>query len=404
MIPVEVAQGHVLARVQPGPPRTIPVEAALGTIVAVPPLAVLALPPGDVSVMDGFAVCERDLVGARVQLPIVGESAAGRPWTSALAAGTAVRISTGAIVPPGADRVVAQEDTTRTGEQVDIDVAAALASARFVRAAGSDVAPGSRLLEVGTRVGATEVALLFAAGVAELVVYERPRVVVVSTGDELAEPGTVPRSGAIIGTNGAMLATLCREAGAEVLPLVTVGDDASALDSALASALRADVVVTIGGASVGDHDLVLPALQRSGCELVFHGVAARPGKPTGFAMRGDTAVFALPGNPASAFVMFELFVRPALRRRLGVRGSVVRPRIPWPTATPLPGAGRRAHYVRTRIVDGRLHALPDQASGSLRSLVDVDAIACVPAGVREVAAGDVCEAIVLSHAWHERAP
>jgi molybdopterin molybdotransferase len=174
---------------------------------------------------------------------------------------------------------------------------------------------------------------------------------------------------------------------------------ASALDGPLA----ADVLVTCGGASVGDHDLVMPALARCGASVHFHGVSARPGKPTGFATRGDAAVFALPGNPASAFVMFELFVRPAIRRMLGIRGDVLRPSVRVVAATRMPGAGGRVHYVRARLDRRGAHALPDQMSGSLRSLVDVDALVRVPAGVDAIASGEPCDALVLSDAWHERA-
>ncbi|HET6585361.1 MAG TPA: gephyrin-like molybdotransferase Glp [Nannocystaceae bacterium] len=404
---VEEAQSLVLARVRAGAATRVPLGAAFGTIAAAPVDSPIALPAAAVAVMDGYAVRDRDLVGDVARVPVIGESAAGRPFAAALAGAAAVRISTGAIVPTGADRVVAQEDTTRDGELVAIDVPRALGSARFVRAAGSDVARGSRLVEPGSRLGATELALLTACGQGEIDVHARPRVVVVSTGDELVAPGTAPGPGQIVGTNGGMLAALARAAGAEVLPQIVAADDLDVLVAALADALEgalaADVVITCGGASVGDHDLVLPALQRCGARVHFHGVAARPGKPTAYATTATSHVFALPGNPASAFVMFELFVRPALRRLLGVRGEVVRPLRRLPAATALAGAGARAHYLRARIVDGRVHALPDQASGSLRSLVDVDALVRVPIGVDRVDAGSECDALVLSDAWYERA-
>lgn len=402
---IEDAQAIVLARVAPRRSVAIAVGDALGTIAAMPVDSPIALPAAPVSVMDGYAVIEADLVGEVVRLPVVGESAAGRPFAPALARGSVVRISTGAVVPSGCDRVVAQEDTGRDGDVVTIDVARALASARFVRKAGSDVAQGSRVAQAGTRIGAAEIALLSACEIDELAVHARPRLVVISTGDELVAPGTAPGPGQIVGTNGRMLATLARAAGADVLPEVVVADDLEAHVRAIGEALdAADVVVTCGGASVGDHDLVLPALARCRAKPEFHGVAARPGKPTAFAMRDDTAVFALPGNPASAFVMFELFVRPAVRRMLGVRGAVVRPFVRLPAAAAFEGAGARAHYVRARIEDGRVAPLPDQASGSLRSLVDVDALVRVPARVAAITPGESCDVLVLSDAWYERAP
>jgi molybdopterin molybdotransferase len=402
-IAIEDAQAIVLARVAPGASTTLAVADALGTIAAAPVVSPIALPAAPVAVMDGYAVRDADLVGEVARVPVVGESAAGRPYGEALARGTAVRISTGAVVPSGCDRVVAQEDTGRDGDMVSIDVARARGSARFLRAAGSDVAARSRIADAGTRLGATELALLSACGITEVEVHARPRLVVISTGDELVAPGTVPGPGQIVGTNGRMLSTLARAAGADVWPEIAVGDDLEAHVRALESALAADVVVTCGGASVGDHDLVLPALARCRAQVEFHGVTARPGKPTAFAMRDRTAVFALPGNPASAFVMFELFVRPAVRRMLGVRGAAVRPFARLVAAAAIEGAGARAHYVRARIEDGRVHPLPDQASGSLRSLVDVDALVRVPARV-DIAAGETCDVLVLSDAWHERAP
>ncbi len=402
-ISIEDAQTIVLARVLPRASLTVPVADALAMIAASPVASPIALPSAPVAVMDGYAVHDADLVGDVVRVPVVGESAAGRPFAATLARGTAVRISTGAVMPSGSDRVVAQEDTGRDGDVVAIDVARARSSARFVRAAGSDVALGSRIADVGTRLGAAEIALLSACGITELDVHARPRLVVISTGDELVAPGVVPGPGQIVGTNGRMLATLARAAGAEVLPEIVVADDLEAHVRAIGDALeRADVVVTCGGASVGDHDLVLPAIARCRAKVEFHGVAARPGKPTAFATRDRAAVFALPGNPASAFVMFELFVRPALRRMLGVRGAVVRPFSRLEAAADFVGAGARAHYVRARIVAGRVHPLPDQASGSLRSLVDVDALVRVPARVASIAAGDTCDALVLSDAWYER--
>jgi molybdopterin molybdotransferase len=407
-IPVTEARAIVLATVQPCATTTVAIADALGTIAAAPVTSPIALPASPVSVMDGYAVYDDELVGEVARLRIVGESAAGRPFAGELPRGSAVRISTGAVVPDGSDRVVAQEDTGREGDVVSIDVAKAESSSRFVRKAGSDVAQGSRIADAGLRLGAPELALLAACGIVELEVHARPRVVILSTGDELVAPGTMPGPGQIVGTNGTMLAALARAAGADVMPLLVVPDDLDAHTVAIAGALdgplAADVVITCGGVSVGDHDLVMPALARCGAKVHFHGVSARPGKPTAFATRERAAVFALPGNPASAFVMFELFVRPALRRMLGVRGTPVRPLQRMIAATAFESAGAREHWVRARIDDGRVHALPDQASGSLRSLVDVDALVRVPAKSASLAVGDACEAMVLSDAWYERAP
>lgn len=400
---VDAALARVLAECAPLAPERVDLLGARGRILAADVRARWPLPGADVSTMDGWAVRAADLFpvpsdisASAAILKIAGESAAGHPQSTPLAEGTAARISTGAVLPSGADAVVAQEDTERRGDELRVDLlrAGAVAPGHFVRRAGSDVALDDLLLTTGTDLSAGDLALACAAGHTALAVHRAPRVGILCTGDELVPPGCPPGHGQIVSSNGLLLATLIHEAGAIPLDLGLVRDDPDALREALTRGLsQCDVVLTSGGISVGDHDLVYPALHALGLRPAFRRVRVRPGRPLTFGRIDDVLVFALPGNPASTFVGFELFVRPALRTLAGHP----RPRRPLRRVTlaaAAEGAGKRAHYVRARLRDGRAEPLPNQASGALTSLRGCDALLAIPPGPG-LPAGAEADALVL---------
>lgn len=405
-IGVEEAWRRVDARAEALSCEVVPVTDALERILAEPLDAKWDLPLRDVSIMDGYAVRSSDLApGAQVTLPCMGESAAGHPHEHELAPGNVLQISTGAVVPRGADAVVAREDTHRDGDLVTIDGSktGSVTPGTFIRRAGSEQQSGGRLLEAGCRLGPGELSLLAACGHAEVPVHRRPRVAIVSTGDELVPIGAVPPPGRIVSTNGMMLEHLIERAGGTAVNLGDIADDRAALGRALEQGLQHDVLVTSGGISVGEHDLVADVLTELGCTFTFRGVSLRPGKPTAFAHRGNTLVFALPGNPASTFVAFWLWVRPALARLGGVRGDPRAPRVTVELAEAASGSRGRTHYLRARLSpDGRRATpLSHQLSGNLRSLCEFDVLVEVPPDT-DLPAGTPVQAHLVHSWWPER--
>jgi molybdopterin molybdotransferase len=396
---IDAALAAVLAEATPLPEHLCadPAEAH-GAVLARDLHARFALPAADTSIMDGWALRAADLTGARPALAIHGESAAGRPLTALLPPGSAARIATGALVPPGADAVIAQEDAERRGAllHIDLDAAGPVRPGHFVRRAGSEVSVGELLLPAGAHLGPGELALLYGAGHHPIPVHRRPRVALLSTGDELAPLGSAPRPGHVISTNALMLAAQLREVGAVVLDLGIVGDDLEATVTALDRAGEADLLLTTGGISVGDHDHVAAALGRRGFAPIFRKVALRPGRPLTFGRLRGALVFALPGNPASAYVTFELLVRPLLRRLLGHRDALTWPRRQVILDAAVEGAGARAHVIRAKLTpEGHAVPLPQQRSGSLRSLSGHDLLLLIPAGTAAVPAGSSVEALHL---------
>ena len=322
---------------------------AVGRALRIPVLATRSQPPFAASSMDGWAIRDADL-DSGVRLAIVGESAAGAAFDGVLSAGQAVRIATGAPLPAGADRVVPQEAADRDSAWVSM-IRARPDDARFIRPAGLDFVAGETLLEAGVRLDAWSTALAAAAGAAELVVSRAARVRVVTLGDEIVRPGASPGSSQIFDAAADALCALVVAWGGEAERTGPVADDRVGLAEALASTGE-DLLVTVGGASVGDHDLVKPVLKQAGLVLSVEGINVRPGRPTWFGVMPDgRRVLGLPGNPASALVCATLFLEPLLNALHGVRDTG----LAWRSARlaiPLPRNGPREHYLRAALRSG----------------------------------------------------
>ena len=388
MLTIAEARAAVSEAVRALPAEAVPVADGLGRVLAEPVVAGGDVPPFANAAMDGYAV--RSGPGGRT-LAVAGESRAGAPATGRLEDGQAIRISTGAMVPDGADAVLQIELIADAGDG-RVTLQDDVAPGRNVREPGEDMRAGSRVLEPGARLGPADLGVAVTAGSAQLRVGRRPRVAVVATGDELVDPGAALAPGQIHDSNAVTLAGLARAAGADPVTTARAGDTREATEAALAAALEnADVLVVSGGVSVGPHDHVKPALLALGVEERFWRVALRPGKPTWFGTRGDQLVFGLPGNPVSAMVTFHLFARPALLAAQGapfVSGRTVTAR----AAVPLPRSAQRDEAVRVRLAtgdDGLLHATPTGPQGShvLTSMLDADGLAIVTAGEGEVPEG-----------------
>ena len=380
---IEEALSLVLGRVRPPAPEQVPLGDAAGRVTAADVRALVDLPPFPSSAMDGYAVRAADAPGT---LRLAGRSSAGTPAPRGPAPGEAIAISTGAVVPHGADAVVPVEDARDHGESVEVD---SVAVGDNVRPRGGDVRAGEVVFAAGTMLGAAQIGAAAAAGVPVIACAPRPRVAVVPTGSELRRPGEALSPGQIYESNAALLVVLCESAGAEVVRFDPVADDEEETLAALATALEADVVVTTGGVSVGVKDLVRGVLAGLGAEEVFWRVAVRPGKPVAFAVRGESLVFGLPGNPVSSLVAFELFVRPALRALQGAE--------PGPFYLPgrldgrLDRHGSRDDLVRAAIraeADAVwLEPLSGQSSHMIVRAAAADALVRVPRGEGELAHG-----------------
>ncbi|KUO49670.1 MAG: molybdopterin biosynthesis protein [Sphingomonadales bacterium BRH_c3] len=372
MLTPEEAQARVLALVQPMPVKRISCEDAVGLYLAHDLRARRTQPPANLSAMDGYAI------GGDAAGPwrLVGESRAGAPFARALEAGETVRISTGAHMPVGADRVLIQENAKVEGETVSCveDFPDPL---RHVRQRGSDFAEGDVVVCAGTRIGPAQLALALSAGHAELDIRRAPSVAVLDSGDELVADPMDCAEHQIPASNGAMIGAMLKAIGCRVTRLGPVPDDADALAKALAEAEGADLLVTTGGASVGDHDLMRPALEAWGANLDFWKVAMKPGKPIMVATRersdGRQVIFGLPGNPVSSFVTCFLFVLPLIRAAMGAADPLPR-RALLPSGCELPPVGTRHEFLRARW-DGKHVTLADsQDSSALGALANANCL------------------------------
>lgn len=366
MLTPEQAQARVLALAPAMPRIAVPCDDALGRYLARDLYAQRTQPSADLSAMDGYAI------GSESKGPwkLVGESRAGLPFAGTLGAGETVRISTGAHMPAGADRVLIQENVGVEGDLVTCFKDFPTAN-RHVRGRGFDFADGDLLLKAGTRIGPAQIALALGAGHAQLEVHAPPRVSLLDSGDELSADPANCGDHQIPASNGAMLGAMLAELGCKVTRIGPVPDDADALAAALASAEDADILVTTGGASVGDHDLMRPALEAWGAKIDFWKVAMKPGKPIMMAARaresGDQVIFGLPGNPVSSFVTCFLFVLPLIRAAMGAVSPLPH-RAMLPAGCELAPGGSRHEFLRA-IWDGETVTLADsQDSSALAAL------------------------------------
>ena len=375
MISVEEARDRILADLQPTPAEIVALADAWSRVTAAPVTARLTKPPADVSAMDGYALRAADGTLGTV-LHVIGAAPAGHPFEGTIAQGQAVRLFTGSVVPKGADAILLQEDATAAG--TDVTVNEAVTAGRHIRRAGQDFAAGDAVVPAGRRLTARDIGLAAAANHPWLAAHRRPRVAILATGDEIAMPGEPIPPGGIVSSNSHALAALVRAAGGEPVVLPVAADTREAV-AAVADALHGmDLLVTTGGASVGDHDLVIESLKTRGLKLDFWQIAMRPGKPLLFGRLGPVPVLGLPGNPVSAMVCSILFLLPALSRLCGL------PAAPPPTVRAIAGAALRAndhradHLRATVRIDpeGRIVAtpFPVQDSAMLRRLALADAL------------------------------
>jgi molybdopterin molybdotransferase len=368
LLPFAAALERLLAGVEALPAQAVSIDQCAGRVLAQPLLAHLTQPPFAAAAMDGYAIRWADL---HQSWRVVGESAAGHGWPGTLAAGETVRIFTGAPLPAGADTIVVQEEVARDGDIARLNGEGPPHEGAHIRKAGQDFAAGDMLIVAGTRLAPAHLGLAAAAGHGELPVVRRPRVTLVATGDELVPPGVMPGPGQIASSNPSMLAPLLRWAGADVEDPGLIPDRADALAAAVENS-DADLILTIGGASVGDHDLVVPVLRQLGAELDFWKIALKPGKPLLAGRLAGHRVLGLPGNPVSAFVTALLFAVPLVARMAGRRHAL--PLATLPLAAPLPANGPRRDHLRARRVAGGVEAFARQDSALLSLLASADVL------------------------------
>lgn len=400
LMPVEEALALLLSAAGPLPGENVPLDEAGGRVLAAPVIARRTTPGADVSAMDGYSLRAADAVTVPATLRLIGESAAGRPFAGTVEPGTTVRLFTGAVVPDGADAIVIQEDTRRDGDFVTMTEAPT--PGRHIRPAGGDFASGETLLEAGHHLRARDLALVAAADVAEVTVARRPRVALLSTGDELVRPGTGAQAHQVIVSNIYSVAALARAAGADVTDLGVLPDDMPATQAGVRAALDGgfDVLVTTGGASVGDHDLVAPALTAQGVTLAVHKIALRPGKPLMFGRSTRTQVLGLPGNPVSAHVCATLFLLPLLKKLQGLSVPATPELQPAILGSDVKANEQRMDFMRAEIVgrDGGLpvvRPLPVQDSSMLRNLARADVLLVRRPHAPPAKAGEPCEILPL---------
>lgn len=390
-LPLEHAQARLLALVPTLGIEHVDIEGAFGRYLVEPLLARRTQPAADLSAMDGYAVQSTNLAGP---WRVAGESAAGSPFAGAVGAGEAIRISTGALLPCGADTVILQEDIERSGDRIMLTGTPPSPHDKHIRRRGMDFTNGSEVLAAGTRLGPAQVALAISAGHIHVAVRRKPRLAIIDSGDELAAPGRANAPHQIPASNGAMLRAMAQTLPCEARRLGPVADDLDALAAALERAHDADIIVTSGGASVGDHDLVRPALDAWGATIDFWRIAIKPGKPLLVATRDiggrRQVILGLPGNPVSSHVTALLFMMPMLRAMLGAADPLP-PRIRVPLAAPLKPGGSRREFLRAVWSGSDVAAQPIQDSAALASLAASNALIDRAAQADAAAVGDLVD-------------
>jgi molybdopterin molybdotransferase len=395
MITVEDATRRIVAAFSVLDAERVALANAAGRVLAEDVVAKFDQPPHAVSAMDGYAVRASDVARAGMTLDVIGEAPAGRPFDGSVGAGQTVRIFTGGVMPKGADTVVIQEDTERVGNRVTVKEAAK--PNQHVRVTGLDFRAGETVVPRGHRLTARDLPLIAAADVPEVSVARRPRVAIVATGDELSRPGEPRKPGGIVSSSTYGLAAMIRDWGGEPIDIGIIADRPDAFAALPAQTRGADLILTLGGASVGDHDLVQSALKPHGFALDFWKIAMRPGKPLIFGRLKDTPLLGLPGNPVSAMVCAILFVQPAIAAMLGApyERRLMNARL----ASPLAANGPREDYIRARIIvrDGEMwtEPFPIQDSSMQSAFARSDALIVRPIGAPAAAHGESVRVLLL---------
>ncbi|KLI63952.1 molybdopterin molybdotransferase MoeA [Aurantiacibacter marinus] len=382
-IPLEEAQAHLIDLARPLTSEIVPVEEAAGRYLAADIIARRSQPSGDLSAMDGFAVHGANLAGP---WHVIGESAAGHPFEGSLAAGEAVSISTGALLPHGAGAILIQENSALEGKTLCLAGSDAATSA-YIRRAGFDFAMGDKLLESGSALGPAQLALAIASGHATLSVGRRAKLCVIDSGDELASDPTNVAPHQVPASNRAMIAALAAPFAANCQGIGPVADEKSALIAAFERTGNAEIIVTSGGASVGDHDLVRPALEEWGATLDFWRIAMKPGKPLMVARKGTQIVLGLPGNPVSSYVTAFFFLLPLLRHLAGAREPMPQS-LSVPLSEPIAQTGPRTEFIRAQMANGSVCPLAQRDSSALRTLAASNALIMRQAGTPAAKAGE----------------
>ena len=405
MISVEEALERILTEITPLPTIKVPLSEALGHVLAEDVISQEDIPPFANSAMDGFALLSRDSQpqdGQPPRLRVTGGVAAGYVADHAVAPGTAMRIMTGAPVPPGADTVIQIELTRSDGTESEwVEILQEVAPGNNIRPAGEDMRHGQKILSRGTEIGPWEIGILATLGWSQVPVIRRPRVAIVGTGDEVIDVDEPLRPGKIRNSNSYLLEAAVREAGAEPQRLGVALDTLESLREKFSEAIQSDLLITTGGVSVGDFDLVKNIMAEQG-EIQFWRINMRPGKPVAFGHIGAVPLLGLPGNPVSAAVTFELFARPVIRKMLG-HTHLLHPQAEVVVEDGVSERVMRRHYVRAHVEwkNGRLiaHTTGNQGSNIMTSLLNANALLIVPEGGITIQPGETVQAIMLQ--WSE---
>ncbi len=392
LTPVAEVQSCILAGVEAVESETVSIFDAAGRILAADLKATLTQPPFRASAMDGYAVRAADVAAAPARLRVVGRSAAGHGFDGETGAGEAVRTFTGAPIPSGADAVVIQENA-RVLSESEVEILEGAPLGLYIRPRGYDFSEGEALLPSGTKLGSRQLMLAAAMNHATVPVRRKPLVAVLANGDELVQPGSAPGPGQIVSSVPAGMKAAIEAWGGAALLLELAPDDRQALAACASAARHADVLLTIGGASVGEHDLVRAALEGEGARFQVLNAAMRPGKPVMFGLLGRQRVLSMPGNPASALICARVFLKPLLDSLLGRPTAERHPLLPL--AVDIGANGEREHYMRAKLTDGGVAPIADQDSSLMRAFAAADCLLVRPAKAPALAKGELAPVIPL---------